>query len=97
MRVLKDNASVGALMPTRANILKSIDWLVKGAKPGDALFFHFSGHGTQQPDTDSTEADGMDERALVPSDHEKNGLITDDQLFDRLVRPLPKGALDLPL
>ena len=91
MRVLKDNASVGALMPTRANILKSIDWLVKGAKPGDALFFHFSGHGTQQPDTDSTEADGMDE-CLVPSDHEKNGLITDDQLFDRLVRPLPKGV-----
>jgi hypothetical protein len=143
-----------ALMPTRANILRGVDWLVKGVQAGDVLFFHFAGHGTQQPDTDGNEADGLDE-ALVPCDHAKvtltrsltsahavrrcqgdhthrrhqftthhtlfvlcdhasvttqtpprtteplppprvlcsqAGLITDDQLFDRLVRPLPKGV-----
>ena len=79
LRLLKDNAPTASLMPTRANILRGVDWLVKGAKAGDALFFHFSGHGTQQKDEDANEADGMDE-ALVPSDHEKAGLITDDQV-----------------
>ena len=75
MRLLRDNAPTASLMPTRANILRGIDWLVKGARPGDALFMHFSGHGTQQPDADGTEADGLDE-ALVPSDHEKASVTT---------------------
>ena len=29
--------------------------------PGDALFFHFSGHGSQQPDPNGIEEDGMNE------------------------------------
>ena len=28
----------------------------------------------------------------MPSDHETSGLITDDTLFERLVRPLPAGC-----
>ena len=31
-------------MPTKANILKAIDWLVGDAKPGDCLFMHYSGY-----------------------------------------------------
>ena len=36
--------------PTRQNILNAIRWLVGGARPGDSLFFHFSGHGGRVPD-----------------------------------------------
>ena len=91
MRVLADTSPTMGLMPTRANILRGIEWLVKDAAAGDVLFFHFSGHGTQQVDVSGDEADGLDE-CIVPSDHETSGLLTDDQLFDRLVRPLPAGC-----
>lgn len=56
--------------------------------PGDTLFFHYSGHGTQVPtDHDDLEADGLDE-AIVPVDM---NLIVDDDL--RLIFcQLPLGA-----
>lgn len=36
--------------PTRANILRAIQWLMMDLRFGDALFFHFSGHGSQLRD-----------------------------------------------
>ena len=56
--------------PTRENMMAAIQSLVAGAADGDSLFFHFSGHGTQQRDTSGDEADGMDE-ALVPLDYQQ--------------------------
>ncbi|MBM4273473.1 MAG: DUF4384 domain-containing protein [Deltaproteobacteria bacterium] len=53
---------------TRAHILKTFEeWLIQGSKPGDLVFFYFSGHGTRVPDLDGDEADGFDE-ALCPHD-----------------------------
>lgn len=40
--------------------------LIEQAKPGDTLFFHFSGHGQQVPDDNGDEIDGLDE-TLVPA------------------------------
>ena len=34
---------------TTANIRKRLEWLVAGAKPGDRLLFHYSGHGARFP------------------------------------------------
>ena len=48
-----------------------------GVRPGDYLFFHYSGHGGQQADKDGDEADGKDE-TLVPLDYQTAGQITDD-------------------
>ena len=31
--------------PTYNNIIQGIEWLTGGAKSGDSLFIHFSGHG----------------------------------------------------
>jgi len=33
--------------PTKKNILSALKWLVKDAAPGDSLFMHFSGHGSE--------------------------------------------------
>jgi hypothetical protein len=33
--------------PTKQNILANIQWLCQGAKCGDVLWFHFSGHGSK--------------------------------------------------
>ena len=61
----KDGLIVDAL-PTRENILKYMAWLSEGAEAGDALFFHYSGHGAQDVDPLGYEADGMNETIKSP-------------------------------
>ena len=53
---------------TRRAILDTFErWLIRGTREGDLAFFYFSGHGTQIPDQNGDEEDGMDE-ALCPYD-----------------------------
>jgi len=77
--------------PTRSNIESAINWLVKDAKSGDTLFFHYSGHGTTVKDTSKDESDGRDS-VLVPLDYEESGPITDDWLYSNLTNILPEGV-----
>lgn len=77
--------------PTVRNIRKWIKWLVRGAKSGDSLFFHYSGHGSWVRDKDGDEVDGRDE-CICPCDYERKGFIIDDELFDTLIKPLPAGC-----
>ena len=88
-RVLCDDRP--QLLPTRANLLTGIEWLLAGAISGDHLFFHYSGHGTRQKDRDGDEHDGFDE-VLVPCDFRRAGYISDDELYDRLVDQVPDGV-----
>ena len=63
-RVLKDEQA------TTQNILNNLKWLVDDAKPGDVLYFHYSGHGSQIPNFNPEqdyEPDGKDE-IIVPVD-----------------------------
>ncbi|CAK0903734.1 unnamed protein product [Prorocentrum cordatum] len=78
-------------MPTRERVEQELKWLVQGAGPGDALFFHFSGHGAQQEDPNGFEEDGMNE-TILPVDFQKAGMLTDDRISDIIVKPLPEGA-----
>ncbi|KAF8148640.1 caspase domain-containing protein [Crassisporium funariophilum] len=97
--LLTDETNNPRTLPTRANIIAAMHWLVQGAEKNDSLFFHYSGHGGQTPDKDGDEIDGWDE-VIFPLDFKKNGQIIDD------VKPLPPGcrltcchsgtALDLP-
>ena len=67
-------------------IFNALAQLITGAQPGDVLVFHFSGHGTQVADRDGDEDDGADE-CLVPTDHNWNDPLRDDQLriyFERI-------------
>jgi hypothetical protein len=91
MVVLTDDSSTREGMPTRANMLSALRWLVSDAQLGDSLLFHFSGHGGQKRDTDGDEDDGMDE-TICPCDYERAGAIVDDELFNLIVRPLPAGC-----
>jgi metacaspase-1 len=77
--------------PTRANILQAMKNLVAGAQPGDSLFLQFSGHGSQVPDTSGDEVDGLDE-TILPLDFKTAGQITDDEMYDILVRGVPMGV-----
>eukprot|EP01012_Entosiphon_sulcatum_P007920 TRINITY_DN14149_c0_g1_i1.p1 TRINITY_DN14149_c0_g1~~TRINITY_DN14149_c0_g1_i1.p1 ORF type:complete len:470 (-),score=98.53 TRINITY_DN14149_c0_g1_i1:148-1518(-) len=79
------------MQPRRQVILDQMRWLVQGAKPGDSLFLGYSGHGSQLKDLDGDEVDGKDE-TLVPLDFASAGEITDDEMFDILVKNLPQGA-----
>ncbi|KAH6916789.1 metacaspase [Coprinopsis sp. MPI-PUGE-AT-0042] len=89
--VLTDDQQEPRFRPTKQNIIQASQWLVADAHPDDALFFHFSGHGTHVEDTDGDEHDGRDE-AICPVDYEEAGVIVDDQLHDLLVKPLPVGC-----
>ena len=84
-----DNQYATASLPTRTNIIRQIRWLTHGAKPGDILFFHYSGHGAQVPDDAVTgdETDHLDE-VLVPLDE----TIKDDYLHRALVEMVPKDV-----
>ena len=67
IRVL-DDADPAAPQPTGANIRRELARLVADARPGDSLFFHYSGHGTRLPaETGQDDDTGYDE-CIVPSD-----------------------------
>jgi hypothetical protein len=71
---------------TKKNIQGAIRPLVSGAKKGDVLLLHFSGHGSNVPDKDGDEADHRDE-ILCPHDLDWKSPLTDDWLratFDKL-------------
>eukprot|EP00249_Psilotum_nudum_P013609 c24423_g1_i1 orf=983-1753(-) len=74
--------------PTGANIKRAVNKIVSEAKPGDVLFFHYSGHGTRLPaESGSLDDTGYDE-CIVPCDM---NLMTDDD-FREIVDRVPKGA-----
>ncbi|KAF9507138.1 hypothetical protein BS47DRAFT_341716 [Hydnum rufescens UP504] len=89
--MLTDDSSHPAQIPTRANIIRAMQWLVRDAHPDDSLFFHYSGHGGQAKDEDGDEEDGYDE-TIFPVDFQTSGQIVDDELFFTMVKPLPAGC-----
>ncbi|KAJ7602831.1 caspase domain-containing protein [Roridomyces roridus] len=89
--VLTDDSPNPRGRPTRQNIIDAMRWLVTDARPNDAFFFHYAGHGGQTPDLDGDELDGYDE-TIYPLDYERAGHIVDDEMHDIMVKPLPAGC-----
>lgn len=89
--MLTDDSTNPRQIPNKANIIQAMHWLVQGARPDDALFFHYSGHGGQVKDVSGDEDDGNDE-CIYPVDFKQSGQIIDDQMHDIMVRPLPPGC-----
>ena len=78
--MLTDTSTV---KPIKQNIINSLKWLINDCKSGDTLLFYYCGHGSQIKDTDGDESDKLDE-VIVPLDYRKNGVITDDFLYDNI-------------
>lgn len=90
--------------PTRAAILDALARLAERSGPGDVALFHFSGHGTTQPE--ATPADGVlpeaggRDQVLLPKDaglydpaaRTIRNAIVDDELGAALDRIRSKGA-----
>jgi uncharacterized caspase-like protein len=71
---------------TKRSIQAAIKQTVGGAKKGDVVLLHFSGHGSNVPDNDGDEADYRDE-ILCPHDLDWKNPLTDDWLratFDKM-------------
>jgi hypothetical protein len=75
VRVLTDAAA------TRAGVFAALNQLVRDTRPGDVVYVHYSGHGSQVEDLNGDEQDGLDE-TLVPYDGRTGSVpdITDDEL-----------------
>ena len=72
-------------LPTKDNILKSIDILSNEciSRGIRETIIYYSGHGNQVPDWGNDEEDGLDE-ILVPLDYNKSGMIMDDTIHQHL-------------
>lgn len=89
--LLTDDSRDQRSIPTRANILRAMQWLVSDARPNDSLVFHYSGHGGQEKNLTGEEESGYDS-CIYPVDFQVAGSIIDDVMHQVLVRPLPQGA-----
>jgi hypothetical protein len=59
--------------PTRANILAAFEeHLIKQAKPGDTVIFHYSGHGSRMTDPDPYAPDRTQNGTIIPIDASYN-------------------------
>lgn len=93
VRTLSDR-KLGLESSHRNNIIRSVQWLVEGAQPGDSLFFAFSGHGLSTAGTLSDRRDDLN-RALCASEFEDpfpSNLLFDTEL-QSIFATLPSGVL----
>lgn len=79
------------IKPTRSNILAGFRALLQGAKSGDELWFHFSGHGSLVNDASRDEESGQDS-CICPIDVARAGFISDDVIRSNLAALVPKGV-----
>jgi len=77
---------------TCANLVEALAALVREARAGDHLVFHFSGHGSQVPDSSGDEPDALDE-ILCPYDLDWQDKVIRDDDLNRIFAPVPPGAL----
>jgi hypothetical protein len=78
---------------TRASIFSAVAELSKQSAPDDIVLIHFSGHGSQAPDTNGDEEDGLDE-TILPYDSRTPGIadITDDDI-NSLISKIPSRSV----
>ena len=78
---LRDDINNPNLQPTHLNILLNLTKLVNESGNLSEIWIHYSGHGSQIIDRTGEETDKLDE-VIVPIDYQRNGFITDDDIFN---------------
>jgi len=91
IRTLRDGEA------TSTAVIRSFEtWLKEGVQPQDRVVFYFSGHGSNIPDVNGDEKDGVDE-VLVTNDMKRarvngratlTGVVADDKL-SQLIAAIP--------
>jgi hypothetical protein len=80
---------------TKKGILDHLNWLILGARAGDQLLFHYSGHGAQLPSKGHAfEKDGLDE-IICPydfSDADATQTAITDKEFAKIFAGIPNGV-----
>jgi hypothetical protein len=76
-----DIVTLTDLDATKKAMEGAIRKLISGARKGDVLLIHYSGHGSNVPDADGDEADRRDE-ILCPTDLDWRNPLLDDWLRD---------------
>jgi len=76
---------------TTFNILRALEMLVHEAKAGDLLVFHYSGHGSQVPDTSGDEPDKLDE-IICPCDLDWHSNVIRDDELSKIFGQVPPGV-----
>ena len=74
---------------TTQGIMDGLRWLVAGAVPGDVLFFHYSGHGSQI--RSNIEPDGLDE-IICPIDLNWRDKVIRDDDMKAVLNTVPNGV-----
>ena len=82
---LRDDVLTPTIQPTRENILNELTKLVAESAYCSEIWFCYSGHGSQFPDRNREESDGLDE-LIVPVDYTTKGFILDDAINQILQR-----------
>ncbi len=87
---------------TAARVTSEMDtWLRQGVQPNDRVVFYFSGHGTQVPDFNGDEPDGVDE-VLVTHDMQRtrrngkatlSGVLLDDTINEMVAKNPSRNVL----
>nr|RNJ65543.1 MAG: caspase family protein [Leptolyngbya sp. IPPAS B-1204] len=78
----------------KSNIQQEWQWLVADATPGDALVFHFSGHGSYIPDQQGDEIDQLDEITCLHNMdfYDPETFIRDDE-WNEMLQQVPEGVV----
>ncbi|OBT54395.1 metacaspase-1 [Pseudogymnoascus sp. 24MN13] len=101
MVILTDDLQNPMSQPTKQNILRAMHWLVKDARPNDALFFHYSGMSgylsdgfsdTEAKPKTSTATNPGDVAVIDHVDIRQVGHIVDDEMHRIMVTPLSPGV-----
>lgn len=80
--------------PTYNNILSALEYVSNNARPGDAVYIHYSGHGHQAPTAfPSLKGEYTFDCALVPTDTFTGGQYLRDLEIEYLVKEMVKGEL----
>ena len=79
------------IKPTRKNILKAIQWLVEDIKPGQHVFFHYSGHGGQLVDINGAYK-SIFENCIYPCKGKRLQIILDEEIRKELIEKIPNGS-----
>ncbi|KAF4953224.1 hypothetical protein FGADI_6199 [Fusarium gaditjirri] len=69
----KDPPETPDARPTRANVLKQLRIIIDSAQPGDHVYIHFSGHGSQLPSDGNLGEIGFGELGLVLYENNEHG------------------------